>query len=373
MKRMLTRLLLLQKRLFRKGGFAVILLLVPLLAFALRFSAREESGLLTLALSADPADSLGMELAEDLLESDNVLRFVLFPDAESAETAVLEGKADAAWCFPVDFSDRLDSFVSGRSVPVVMVIQREESVFLRLSRELLFLRLVPELEERSAKRFVEAESPLPFNAAALQKAIEANGMGGPLVEFRYLNGESAVESTDYLTAPIRGLLAILIMLCGFAAAIYRAEDRRAGLFLWMTVGERRTAEAAWIMLPMLDTALAVYAALALSGQLEGPVRELLLLLLLVFAGGGFCSALGRIFRRAERIGMAALALTPAMLVLCPIFFNLRRLRALQLLFAPFYYLHAQHAPIYAVWLALFGAIFWLLDILLAKFAAGLPE
>lgn len=369
MKRAWTWVRLLNRRLFRKAGFLVILLLVPILTAGLQLAAREESGLYTISLAYEKEDSLGAQLVSELVRSPSVLRFVRYSDAAAAEQSVLDGTADAAWCFPDDLAERLAAFSAGSTKPVMTIYQREESVFLRLARERLFCALYSELAASACREFVRREDPGTPDESTLTAEIRSVGMDAPLILCTYLNGNQTAETSEYLTAPVRGLLALLIMLCGFAAAIYRAQDAQAGAFTWLQPKGRRGAESLWVLLPMLDTAAVVFVALWVCGSFTVWWYELLLLLCLVLAGGGLCSLIGRVFRKPEHIGVAALILTVAMLALCPVFLNFRKLRPLQLLLPPYYYLHGLHNRPFALSLLLYAAAAWLLDALIAKLAS----
>ena len=66
---------------------------------------------------------------------------------------------------------------------------------------------------------------------------------------------------------------------------------------------------------------------------------------------GFAELMRRLAGDTARLGVAIPILTLAMLALAPIFFDLRKWRALQLLFPPFYYLNGVHNPMYLGFLA----------------------
>ena len=73
----LKRAVILNKRLLKKPSFLVILLLVPLLVLLLGMAAKEESGMLTIALAMeDKTDSTATEIVSALLKDNGLVHFV---------------------------------------------------------------------------------------------------------------------------------------------------------------------------------------------------------------------------------------------------------------------------------------------------------
>ena len=76
---------------------------------------------------------------------------------------------------------------------------------------------------------------------------EATKIEGRLFEFSTVDGEPAtdlLENASYLTSPVRGLLAVVVTLCGLAGAMYAKQDEKLGTFSWMPEKKRPLAELA---------------------------------------------------------------------------------------------------------------------------------
>lgn len=359
--RILTWCRLLNKRFLKKPAFLVLLALIPILAASLTLLTGEGGTILTVALC--PADEVSGEIVEALMEEEGVLRCILAEDEEEARALVGGGEADAAWIF----SDRTDELVEryasdGRAKVIVTAVEREDNVFLRLAREKLYAAMFPTVSRAAWEAFLERESgveDLPEEVLSeYEHWIEIDEAP---VRFSYMDGTEAEVGDDYLRSPTRGLLAILLILGALAAAMVYVRDKRAGTLTWAGGKALFPLSAAYLLLPMLDMAVMTCLALYLAGLGGSLGYEVLLLALLVFSGAGFAMLVARFCGSEARIGVAALVLTVCMLALCPVFLNVRALRGLSMLLPPYYYLHAVHNRDFALYLAAYAVIVWVLD------------
>ena len=129
---------LLTKRLLKKKSFAVLLMMLPLLLVCCTAIDWEDSGMVTVVLATEkPADILAERVISELKEDSSWIRFLEAESAEAAVETVRQGRADAAWIFPEDMATQIAEFVKNKSATVVRIVQREESVLLRLTAETL--------------------------------------------------------------------------------------------------------------------------------------------------------------------------------------------------------------------------------------------
>ena len=93
-KRAAVRFLLLNKRLFKKISFLLILLAVPVMVLAVEIISKGQSGVVTIALAArDPADPTSAEIIDKLInDKDSVERYTLCATPAEAEEMVEYGR-----------------------------------------------------------------------------------------------------------------------------------------------------------------------------------------------------------------------------------------------------------------------------------------
>lgn len=340
---MLIWLWMLAKRLLKKPSFLVILALIPVLTFGYTAATAGGSGVVNIALAAgDLEDPMASEILDSLLESGPLMSFTLHETPEAAKQAVVNGKADAAWVFPEDMAARVDEFLE---VPMahnafVTVYQREDSVLLMLAKEKLNGHIFDCLSRRSYLNYLRADSPVL--AAMTDEELYAIRDSLPFPESLFTYSEellAATRETNYLTAPVRGLLAVVMLLAGLATAMYSMADRENGTFSWLGIRLRPLAELAQMLVSLTLVGIAVGLALWASGLSRGFV-ELPTTVLFILATGAFCHMLRSFLGTIPRLAAVLPLLLTLSLVICPVFFDLQPLKAAQYLLPPTYFITA---------------------------------
>ncbi len=368
MKRLLTWAWLLNKRLFRKPTFLVILLLIPVLVFGYGFVAGEDSGMVTIVLAQEGKDPLAEQTMKDLMGSS---KLILFLEAESAQEAVdlvAHGKADAAWIFPEDMQQRAAEFAEqpDEDNAFVRVVQREEKVMLMLTREVLGGKLMDICAETIYLNFVRAQLPEMKDATdeELLELYNSTSLSGELFSFEQTDGTKVdKENADgYLMTPVRGLLGVVIVLCGMATAMYYVHDSRIGTFAWLPVRLLPAAELGCQMVSAVDVCLVALISL-LSVGLTGPLgQEILVLVLYSLCVAVFSMLLRRLCGSIRSLGVMMPLLVVVMLLVCPVFFDLGALRAAQFLFPPTYFINAMYNSKYLLYMMAYicvcGGLYW---------------
>ncbi len=315
---------LLSKRLLKRPAYLAVLLLIPLFALALSLFSRQESGAVTVALCLeDPEDPIACAAAGRLMNGESVLRCVPYEDADAAREAVRAGRADAAWIFAPDLEAGFTAFARYGSGRLITVTEREDNVFLMLSREKLYAALYPELSFALFRSYlVNEQGAEGLTEAELRDYYDSGFSSEELVRFTYVDGTEIESDGRYLAAPLRGILALLLLLCGLASGMYCYREEREESFVWLSGLKRRLLPLLCHLTAMAPAALAVLAALYLGGLWLGLRREALMLLLYLPCCALFCEILRCLCPREEHYGALIPILAVAVLVLCPVFVSL---------------------------------------------------
>lgn len=359
-RRMLTRYYLLNKRLFRKYSFLLILCIVPLLVGGIRLLSEEESGIARVVLCVtNPEDALASQVAEKLVSEEGVLRYLFCDTEEEAYRMVVENEADTAWIFKEDLAQRLQK-AAGRKriVPLVEVVERRDSISLILSREILGAALYPAFSYAVYEAYVRDELGLDeITEEELRQAYERTLVEGSLFEMAYLDGgQDAEEDFNYLQAPLRGILSVWLVLCGLAACLYYMQDEEEGVFSKIPVARRLPAAFGVCAVVLSDAVLVVLLACKLAGVFTVWHREVISCVLFACATLAFCNLIRLLGNTPESLGSSMLILTAAMLVLCPVFLNLRGFRAVKYLLPSYYYLLSIHNVKYLYGMVIYTTI-----------------
>ena len=342
MKRVLIWYSMLHKRLLKKVGFLLILLLIPMLTILTVLTAKEDSGLLHIALAAkDPTDPFAAQIIGELSTDSSILRYTRCDTEEQATALVESGKADAAWVLQEDLNGRMDRVAKGEEIPLAEVIYTEDNMFVKASRERLFGGLFSHLSYRIYEAYV-LDLGLPVEAITpdkLQKTYELFVDDREMVEFQTVDAKVLDFSGEhYLTSPLRGLLMTVMLLCGLAATLYFRADEQKRVFsnlppsrrIWVFFGNNMAA--------LSIAGVFVMVALILSGQVVSVGWEILLMVLFVLMTTGFCTLLGTAIRSPRTLSLTLPVLLVLTLAFCPIFVNITVAPWLQAFLPPYLYL-----------------------------------
>lgn len=342
------RFFYLSKRLFKKKSYLLLLAFVPLLVAALRGVSTQDSGFVKIVLYAEEKEGLADEVIASLLSQESVVLFETAECLEEAYDKLNRQQADAIWIFHADFDRLLAEFakspenVEQQGKPVT-IVEREDNVMLLLTREKLYGVVAPHLYYVMYQEYVT--SLLPETEAVpeqeLLKIYEESAVIDTLVDFAHMDG-TAEERTSYLVAPLQGLLSLLVVLAGFAATMFFMKDEENGVFDRIALEKRQQALYLYQFTVAFYVGIAVLLALYFSGLFTGFGYEITALFLLILMCMGFCSLCKRILKYPRRIGIAMVISLLLMLVFCPVFFHVKKVRLLQCLLPPYYYLSAAH-------------------------------
>lgn len=345
-KRFLIWQYMLHKRLLHKKAFVVLLCLVPLLVWGMGRIAREDSGIMTVLLCLEePEDKLALQLVEEMLQEDSILHYELAEPDEAYEL-VADGKVDCAWIFREDFQEKLIHTFTGKGEKIapVYVVAQEDTVALQLAGTKLYGSVFPHLVQLLCKYFIENEvlGGESISQEELQAYYAESGIEGELFQVIYEGNEEAGEMLEqsYLLAPIRGILAVFLLVCGLVATLYYLQDGERGMFAWIPVHKRRGLLYCYLFAAGLDVSVVAVLSLGVSGGRPVSLRELGILMLYLLLTAVFCELMKLLCRKKETLAKWIPLISLAMLGLCPIFWDLGSGFALQYLFPPAYYLRA---------------------------------
>lgn len=357
MKRFLLWQYMLNKRLLHKKEFLVLLCLIPLLVVGMTVLSKEDSGVVTVALSMeDASDSLAGQVVDEMMAEDSIIKYKSVT-VEEAYQLVEAGTADCAWIFREDFQSKLIStFIGGgEEDKPVLVVAEEDNVALQLARTKLYGYIFPHLAFFLCEDYLETEvmEGQQVSTEELLADYEANAVEGGLVDVIYvapdelqdLSGISAnkeQQKVSYLVTPIRGLLMVLIIIAGLVVTMYYLQDGEKGMFAWIPVHKRRWLLYSYILGAVFDTAVVAFLSLMISEGKLLSLRELGVFILYLPVTAVFCEFVGILCRKKEHLAKCIPLLSIAMLGLCPVFLNLGRGFVPQYFFPPTYYLRVAN-------------------------------
>ena len=333
------------KRLLHRLSFIIILCLIPIIVAISNNAMQGESGVLKILLYCEDNDKVSKNAVNSLLETDSIIRFEEFNSLENAVGEVSSHKADAVWVFKNNLERRIDKFMSGKThEPFIEVLEREDSTPLQLSREVLYGSIFDTVSYSLCKNYsyknVITETDIA--ESKFRHYYENRIRNDKIVVIKQLDSKDEVKEKNYLTVPVRGLLSLILVLTVLAASMYFLKDQEEGKYDWLPSYKRILPAFALCLSSATFTGLAIFIGLLFSDNTVGFFRELILMVLFIFATTGFGLVFCIVFKSYGKLGAAIPGILVSMLALSPIFFNLSVLRPLRLFIPTYYYLNAAH-------------------------------
>ncbi len=360
------------KRLMKKYTFVLLLCAIPLLVFGMNSIAQKDSGMLKIILcTQDSQDELATEIFNSLREKTNVIDYEIITDPKEAITMVNTGNADAAWIVEEQLQEKINEYVvgTGNEVKLVHIVEREDTIALQLSREKLYGVMYQYISYALYENHVGSLLEHEISQENLQKHYDATHVEDGIFRFEFLDQGGSAEGVltqNYLTAPLRGMLALVVLLCCLAAALYYLQDEEAGVLSFVAYQKRTIYFYIYEAAALSLVGLATLGALWLSGLWTTFIWEIITMVFYLLSCILFASILRRICRSIRGMGSLIPLIMVASLVLTPIFFALKGFTIIQHLLPSYYYLNSIHNGRYLIELVVFCIVSFGVDLILNK-------
>ena len=337
---------MLTKRLFHQWSFLLILCMIPLVIPVANIAMNEDSGVFRVALYSEDKGEKAENVIKSLKRRNSVIEFYEVDSREEVQKAVVSQKTDAAWIINDNFEKNLADYVNGETVGAVFdIIEREETKITKISREIMFGAIYGDLSYAIYKDFsVDVLVPgTDVREEEFRTYFTTQQEFGDVIIPRKLGTNKKVESdVNYLTAPLRGILSLIVLICSVAAAIYHLKDRAEGKYDWLSHRGRIVPAFASCLSAACVSAIAVFVALLLSDISTGFFNELVSMLIYIVLVTGFSLLLCTAFRSPGKLGAMVPGLMVASLALSPVFFDITALRPVSMILPTHYYLYSVY-------------------------------
>ena len=356
MKRMGMWLLLMTKRLMKKPSFVIILVLLPAILILYRFIIRQDNGTLRACIYVpEAADDYAKTVAKELADADYAATFYLVETEDELYSDVIAGRAEVGYVFPKDLGQRI--MKKNWSVAITMVVS-DTSQFAEFVNEFVTVEMFTQMTEDVLTDYLVNRSGLDFEEETLRENIrdtlkkqeERSSVIALHYHDFYTNEEVASEEVleeNYLTKPIRGTVALFVMLAGFAGLVFWFQDNAEGRFKVMSYEKRPVINYGSLLLPTLLAGLVGIVCIVVSGLAGNLFAETGLMLLYCIFIAGVCELLRMLVPSVNAICAAIPIFAIASYLCCPIILDLKKtvpvVVFLRKILPPDYYLEVFNA------------------------------
>lgn len=339
------------KRMWRTPGYPVIFLLVPVVLVLLSHMTKQETVRVMAAVYLETSDGESGEeigsrqekkafiekVAERLSEREGAILFVFCDSEEEVQVQVASGKAQCGYVLSDNLMERL---AQGRYTRSIKSYKSPSSSQHTICDEVLFAEIFSVYEEETFGEqvsdffLVSMENGENDRGGKIREEIKERAdelfeeylYNGSTFQFIYENyGQTPAEEITEAREksgiiPVRGIMALMIYICGLCGTLEALEDEAAGRILRLKY--RRLFQILTICIPPIVMGFAALIVFAAEGSLGDIGNELFKLLLyqifIIFYG----CILKRIWRKEERFLAAMPVFILSAAVVCPVFIDL---------------------------------------------------
>ncbi|WP_434310852.1 hypothetical protein [Hominifimenecus sp. rT4P-3] len=350
MRQWLTWLFFLGKRQGKRPVFVLLLVALPLASGLLFTAQRSQREALPVALFCERPDSMTERALQSMCEDGGIFRFYRCESEAQVLRDVASRKAECGYVFPDDLEAKMERGKASRSVGA---FSSPSSVAAYLAHEVVYSKLFAEYAEDAFVKYVSDRSlfaeinPAQLRGEAEEAYRESRESGRAFsFVFEHLdegNQQEADEKSPVI-APVRGFLAVFVLLGGLMGAVDSRKDERRRVYLAASPSLRTWIPMLAVAVPVGLMAVSAGISLAAAGLSTGVLREIVLLL----AYTGMVTAFGCLLSDILRLETLLYACIPVLVMgsflFSPVFIRLGSFlpvfRVLEKLFLPTYYLNA---------------------------------
>jgi len=365
MKRTVTFFGLFIKRLLKKPSFVLILLLMPMIVLAFRMILKQDSKNIDIALFTYDESPEIRESIEVLKNRKSTIGFYEAGSEQEVREAVLTNRAECGFVFKEGYYRDL---LAGDVEEKVNLYKNTKTTLDDLSKEIIFSEIFRRIGRVKVVSFLREKGFYENNKLTeKQKDIEEylvrqydsyiNDGGAFKVIFsgkgeeKETTIEEAINDNSYLMRPVRGVLAMFMMMAALSGAVFRAIDEKQGVYKTLGYAERPWINIITVFIPALLSGITAVACLYIGGIakglnggsiLAGFFKELLGMFVYILILTGLANLLRSLIANEALLCSLLPMLTVVSLLGCNIFFDaatkVKGVKELRYLLPPDYYL-----------------------------------
>ena len=337
------RFILLNKRLYKQATYVILLLMIPIAVLLFKTAAESDSHVMKIGIYAEDKNAVSARsLIDELRTVREEISFTEYASEDEAIKDVTSAKLDEAWIIPAGIDETFERLAVGkRPKDTIRVYEREQGVTHLFMQELLeskaFKIYAPGVFEKGAAKVIGEDGGLD----EFVKTFYDKAPGSSIFMYARL-GDNTVKEESYLLMPVRGLLAILLLITSFAASIFYMEDSDNGLFIYWHSKFKNLRALGYYSVVMINSAVLVLLALVLSGMSVGVITEAVNMVVYCVALILFSMIVRMVFGSVKTMGVVMPLAVIVSIVLSPVFIDIKGFRAAQVFVPSFYYLMSTY-------------------------------
>ena len=170
--------------------------------------------------------------------------------------------------------------------------------------------------------------------------------GDSIFKLYNIGDPDASEEMSYIVMPLRGFMALWLMISAIASAMYYIYDNNNGLFIFWKTRNGFLREFMYHLIVTFDSAVIALAGLALGGVFTGIIKELAAMAVYVVILTLFAMFVRLLLDSEMAVGVFTPVMITVSAIFSPVFVDLRSYKVIQNVVPPFHYLKSVFDPYY---------------------------
>lgn len=333
------------KRFFRQKFFLLLLLAMPIGTFFFAYLARQEDTSVRVGLVWSDTSPMGKKIGGELLSHPGIIRFCKMSSDEDMKQAIRRGEIECGYLFPGDMDEKYRARQYGG---VVTQYFRKGSMLYAVAGEVVMTGIFRQHAEDLALSYIRESGLFRSEYITSEEVAEnyrRNLKDQTTFTFSFNDRTETVRKMgDYLVAPIRGCVGLLILLAGFCGLSLYHRDQSREIPAALSGGMRNRLSVLSIAVPVVLVTVMGILSEGFCGASFLTGKEIAYLLIYDIMVVLFCNLLSFVGVRDGMLWVLALGYVCACAVLTPVFINLSTLvpgiQPLSYLCLPHYFLEA---------------------------------
>lgn len=332
------------KRFIRQKIFVVILLAVPLGTLLLSYVAHQDEAGVRVGFVCEAGGSLQSRIEQGLQKHPGLMQFFRLETKEEMQQAIQQGDLECGYYFPKDMEEKY----SRQQYPgVVIRYYRKGSMLYTIADEVVLAEIFRQQGENILNEYIWQSGFFQterITRGEVSEEYEGNLEKQKTFAFSYHDHVGTEKQLgDYLVAPIRGCVALLVLLAGFCGVSLYLQDRSRELETALP-GRRGQLSMVSVAVPVALISGAGLIAEGLCGFGFLSIKEIAYTFIYDIIVVLFCNLLCKTKIQEGIFWVAALGYLCASAVLTPVFINLSvlvpEMHILSYFCLPYYFLDA---------------------------------
>lgn len=265
------------KRQVKRPFFMILLVMIPLLAYGIgKLEQKDESGI-SIAVCVQE-EGLAEEIAAILYKKEGAFSFYSSENKEELMNDVASRKAECGFVFAEEFEEKLDRGNFKRSITIYTA---PSTVLSSLASEVVYSALIQQYGKNILVNFVRNSEifeiiNLEGNEGRSEMLYDQYYSDGSTFSFAFeeFRTGTELETKKKATFPVRGIVAVYLLVVGAFAGVSLCMDEANGLFVTLKCRERHFCALASMLAPVSMAACSGLAALWVTGNMRGVLREI---------------------------------------------------------------------------------------------------